>query len=112
MLPRNGSIPRLPQRPVLPPTTSCTHAPSVDRYETRSQTVPVTLESPKPQSSAEFCPVSCHSDLKHVVRKTNQELVILDSSIWISVFLFWVSLFVAYRVMLQHNARSLLVDGV
>jgi len=48
----------------------------------------------------------------HVVRKTNQELMILDSSIWISVFLFWVSLFVAYRVMLQHNARSLLVDGV
>jgi hypothetical protein len=48
----------------------------------------------------------------HVTRKTNQELVILDSSIWISVFLLCVSLFVAYRVMLQHNPRSLLLDGL
>jgi hypothetical protein len=48
----------------------------------------------------------------HVTRKTNQELVILDSSIWISVSLLCVSLFVAYRVMLQHNPRSLLPGGL
>lgn len=48
----------------------------------------------------------------HVTRKTNQELVILDSSIWISVFLLCVSLFVAYRLMLQHNPRGMLLDGL
>lgn len=48
----------------------------------------------------------------HVARKTNQELVILDSSIWISIFLLCVSAFVTYRLYLQSNQRGLLVDGV
>jgi hypothetical protein len=48
----------------------------------------------------------------HVTRKTNQELVLLDSSIWISVFLLCVSAFVAYRMMLQSNPRGLLLDGL
>ena len=48
----------------------------------------------------------------HVIRKTNQELVILDSSIWISVFLLCVSAFVAYRMILQNNSRCLLLDGL
>lgn len=42
----------------------------------------------------------------HVTRKTNQEMVILDSSIWISVFLLCVSAFAAYRLSIQHNTRG------
>ena len=48
----------------------------------------------------------------HVVRKTNQQLILLDSSIWISVFLLCVSAFVAYRMAVQHNPRGLLLDGI
>jgi hypothetical protein len=48
----------------------------------------------------------------HVTRKTNQELVILDSSIWLSVFLLCVSAFVAYRMIVQSNPRGLLLDGL
>lgn len=44
----------------------------------------------------------------HVARKTNQELVILDSSIWISVFLLCISVFAAYRLSVQHNTKGLL----
>jgi len=48
----------------------------------------------------------------HVTRRTNQELVLLDSSIWISVFLLCVSTFVAYRVILRSNPRGMLLDGL
>ena len=48
----------------------------------------------------------------HVVRKTNQQLILLDSSIWISVSLLCVSAFVAYRMVAQHNPRGLLLDGL
>lgn len=47
----------------------------------------------------------------HVTRKTNQELVILDSSIWISVLLLCVSAFVTYRLILERNQRGLLLVG-
>jgi hypothetical protein len=47
----------------------------------------------------------------HVTRKTNQELVILDSSIWISVFLLCASVFAAYRLSIQHNTRGFLSLG-
>jgi hypothetical protein len=42
----------------------------------------------------------------HVIRKTNQELVILDSSIWISVFLLCVSSFAAYRLIVQESDKT------
>ena len=48
----------------------------------------------------------------HITRKTNQELVILDSSIWISVFLLCASAFVTYRLILENNQRGLLLDGI
>jgi hypothetical protein len=48
----------------------------------------------------------------HVTRKTNQELIVLDSSIWISVLLLCVSAFVTYRLILENNRKELLLDGV
>jgi len=48
----------------------------------------------------------------HITRKTNQELVILDSSIWISVFLLCASAFVTYRLILENNQRGILLDGI
>jgi len=47
----------------------------------------------------------------HVTRRTNQELVVLDSSIWVSVFLLCASLFAAYRLSIQHNTRGFLSLG-
>ncbi|MBS1805360.1 MAG: hypothetical protein JST28_18515 [Acidobacteria bacterium] len=47
----------------------------------------------------------------HVTRKTNQEMVVLDSSIWISIFLLCASLFAAYRLSIQHNTRGFLSLG-
>jgi hypothetical protein len=47
----------------------------------------------------------------HVTRKTNQELVVLDSSIWISILLLCVSVFAAYRLRIQHNTRGFLSLG-
>ena len=46
-----------------------------------------------------------------VARKTNQEMVILDSSIWISVFLLCASVFVTYRLILENNKKGLLLVG-
>ena len=37
----------------------------------------------------------------HIVRKTNQELVIVDSSIWVSIFLSCVTLFFLYRIIIM-----------
>jgi hypothetical protein len=48
----------------------------------------------------------------HIVRKTNQELVVLDSSIWISVGLLCVSVFVVYQLIEKGNQRGLLVVGL
>jgi len=48
----------------------------------------------------------------HVTRKTNQELIVLDSSIWISVFLLCASGFVTYRLILENNRKAFLLDGV
>ena len=48
----------------------------------------------------------------HVTRKTNQELIVLDSSIWISVFLLCASGFVTYRLILENNRKGFLLDGV
>jgi len=42
----------------------------------------------------------------HVTRKTNQELVLLDSSVWISVFLLCASTFVIYRVLVQEGDKK------
>jgi hypothetical protein len=42
----------------------------------------------------------------HVTRKTNQELVVLDSSIWVSVFLLCASLFVLYRLVVQDSDKK------
>ncbi len=36
----------------------------------------------------------------HIVRKTNQELVIVDSSIWLSIFLFCITLLFLYRTII------------
>lgn len=47
----------------------------------------------------------------HVTRKTNQEMVVLDSSIWISIFLLCASLFAAYRLSIQHNTGGFLSLG-
>ena len=49
--------------------------------------VPVTAVCFGGQMIAAIKGVSCHIALMHVTRKTNQELVVVDSSIWISVFL-------------------------
>jgi hypothetical protein len=48
----------------------------------------------------------------HVTRKTNQELIVLDSSIWISIFLLCASAFVTYRLVLENNRKGFLLDGV
>lgn len=48
----------------------------------------------------------------HVTRKTNQELVVLDSSIWISIFLLIVSAFMTYRLLLENNRRGLWIDAI
>lgn len=48
----------------------------------------------------------------HVTRKTNQELVVVDSSIWISVFLLCASTFVTYRLILEDNRKGFLLSGI
>lgn len=45
----------------------------------------------------------------HVTRKTNQELVISDSLIWLSVLLLGASVFLAYRVVRQAERGPFLV---
>jgi hypothetical protein len=48
----------------------------------------------------------------HVTRKTNQEFIVLDSSIWISIFLLCASAFVTYRLILENDRKGFLLDGV
>jgi hypothetical protein len=48
----------------------------------------------------------------HVSRKSNQELVIVDSSIWISVFLLCVCLPVSYQTFIQGKPKGFLICGV
>lgn len=73
--------------------------------------VPVTCGTQIGEEVVRFECDSCHIGLMHVTRKTNQELVILDSSIWISVFLLCASVFAAYRLSIQHNTRGFLSLG-
>jgi hypothetical protein len=47
----------------------------------------------------------------HVVRKTNQELVIVDSSIWISIFLLCASVPVTYASIGRSQPKGFLVVG-
>jgi hypothetical protein len=48
----------------------------------------------------------------HVVRKTNQELVIVDSSVWVSIFLSCVTLFFLYRIIIMKaGPANYLVPG-
>jgi len=73
--------------------------------------VPVTCGTQIGEEVVQFDCDSCHIGLMHVTRKTNQELVILDNSIWISVFLLCASVFAAYRLSIQHNTRGFLSLG-
>ena len=85
------------------------NTPCVQGYEKPPQTVPVTADCPDNQRMAALCVYSCHSALMHITRRTNQELVVLDSSIWISVFLLFVSAFVSYRLFAQADQKGLLI---
>lgn len=53
----------------------------------------------------------CHIGPMHITRKTNQELVILDSSIWLSVSLLCVSAFATYRIVEQGKKSGLWAVG-
>jgi hypothetical protein len=48
----------------------------------------------------------------HITRKTNQELVVLDSSIWISVFLLCASAFASYRLWMKGDPKASLIVGL
>jgi hypothetical protein len=45
---------------------------------------------------------SCNIAPMHISQKTNQELVVADTSIWVSIFLLSVTLFVLYRMIVSH----------
>jgi len=47
----------------------------------------------------------------HVTRKTNQELAVVDSSIWVSVFLLCVAVAVAYASIVHDKLQGLALAG-
>jgi hypothetical protein len=73
--------------------------------------VPVTQEKAEKRMIAASSAFSWHSALMKVIRKTNQELVVADSSIWISVVLLCVDVVVAYRVYVTGLWGALVVVG-
>jgi hypothetical protein len=76
---RTNPIPQQRKRPATLPTTSCSSAPFAQEYEKTHQMVPVTAGTLNPQELLNLPRLSCHSDLMHITRKTNQELVVVDS---------------------------------
>jgi hypothetical protein len=55
------------------------------------------MDSRDKESAAARWADSCHSAVMHIVRKTNQELVVVDGSIWISVFLLCAAAFMGFQ---------------
>ncbi len=92
--------------------TNGRNTPCIPGYETPRKTVPAIAEEADKQRIApvhdEFVPYLA----MHVARKTNQELVVVDSSIWISVFLLCASVPVAYQAVIHAQPKVFLVVGL
>jgi hypothetical protein len=73
--------------------------------------VPVMEEKAEERMIAASGAFSWHSALMKVIRKTNQELVVADSSICVSVMLLCADVIVAYRVYVTGMWGALVVVG-
>lgn len=93
------SYPRFNPRPI----EAALHAG--ENYAKRGTTVPVTPGTPALEELLSFAAILCHIERMHVARKTNQELIVIDGSIWLSVFFLCAAAFIAVMGV-THNMRN------